>query len=1040
MKRKMILCRFLALILAGAWFSSVAYASDNSGNEFLLTFINGANSPSAEIHLTGNVDTTVEIEYPVGTSYTTANVVAGNVTVVDLPVSTMTGSDAVRLHSSNDFVVYMLSLDTYTSDASLALPVDALGTDYISVGYIPSGSSTPGLIAIAATQDGTMVDIDGTTVNLNRGEVHRIDTGAQEPSGKRITSNFPVAVTSGDKCTNIPPGVSACDTIFQMLTPVSGWGRTVSVAPLPVSNRPNGAIYRIYAAEDGSVIRQDGVDITTLNANEFVEIPQLTGAHVFSSDNPIYVMQYMTGISDSGASNGDPFMVNIPPAGQYLNFYTFSTVEGNFTEHYLNIIANNADIGSLTLDGSVVTGFTAISGTDLSYVTLSLSVGVHQTSSANPHGIVVLGLGEFNSYSYAGGQSFNPINTFYTLTIDPPTNGTVTSNGSIDCGSTCEEVVQFGLVTLTATPDSGYEFVSWGGNCSGTDNPLNFTIATDMTCSATFQIPSLGLPSAGVDHTTSLGKFGIRLTQAKGQELLGVDFCPGDPTDPAHDVCLFESPVLFDTDTSIGRSHPHLDADVTDETNGAQICGTGSSATCTNFLSDTVKDSDFAVVPDTGIFAEGPSGTTEIHTQILSFNMIDSGNCNGVSANAIRAGSAVPDPLPRSIGEVESLNVDGFPAESFFDVFVEVDVDWDMNGSVDMTVININPLVIQNDELNNLPPTVVYIHGGGENAPAVYDRATGEMIGWITIAGHGIGLDCTDNDDLIMFTDHYDNMVEQVNVDPPATLATLIVTTPSNGAVTSNGAIDCGGTCTEELLSGWPVTLSAIPDSGSQFVSWGGDCSGTDNPLNFTLTADMTCSATFETSSTTHTLTVTTPSHGSVTSNGAIDCGNTCTEELSSGSPVTLTAVPDSGYQFVSWAGDCSGTNNPLNFNLTADMTCSASFGITTLVTLLDLTATASYGAVTIVWETATEFDNAGFVVWRGQLNADKTECSLNGEDYTEVKQISPFIWAQGEAASYSYQDTQVESGNTYCYALEDVDFYGTSTYHLNNIASATVQ
>ncbi len=94
------------------------------------------------------------------------------------------------------------------------------------------------------------------------------------------------------------------------------------------------------------------------------------------------------------------------------------------------------------------------------------------------------------------------------------------------------------------------------------------------------------------------------------------------------------------------------------------------------------------------------------------------------------------------------------------------------------------------------------------------------------------------------------------------------------------------------------------------------------------------------------------------------------TEELLSGSPVTLTAVPDSGYHFVSWGGDCSGTNNPLNFTLTADMTCSATFGITTLVTLLDLTATASDGAVSIAWKTGFEFDNAGFVVWRGQLNA----------------------------------------------------------------------
>ncbi|OAD22941.1 hypothetical protein THIOM_001236 [Candidatus Thiomargarita nelsonii] len=109
-----------------------------------------------------------------------------------------------------------------------------------------------------------------------------------------------------------------------------------------------------------------------------------------------------------------------------------------------------------------------------------------------------------------------------------------------------------------------------------------------------------------------------------------------------------------------------------------------------------------------------------------------------------------------------------------------------------------------------------------------------------------------------------------------------------------------------------------------------------------------------------------------------------------------------------------------------------------TLVTLVDgsFAATASNGAVTIAWETASEIDNAGFFVWRGQLKADKTECSLNGEDYTEVKKISPFILAQGSGAYYSYEDRQVASRNSYCYVLEDIDLADKSTYHLDDISS----
>jgi len=113
----------------------------------------------------------------------------------------------------------------------------------------------------------------------------------------------------------------------------------------------------------------------------------------------------------------------------------------------------------------------------------------------------------------------------------------------------------------------------------------------------------------------------------------------------------------------------------------------------------------------------------------------------------------------------------------------------------------------------------------------------------------------------------------------------------------------------------------------------------------------------------------------------------------------------------------------------------------TTLVVIVGpLKATVLKNSVLVKWETASEIDNVGFFIWRGQLKADKTECSLNAEDYTEVKQISHFILAQGSGTRYSHEDNQVASGNTYCYALEDVDLMDKSTYHLDDISSATVQ
>ena len=111
------------------------------------------------------------------------------------------------------------------------------------------------------------------------------------------------------------------------------------------------------------------------------------------------------------------------------------------------------------------------------------------------------------------------------------------------------------------------------------------------------------------------------------------------------------------------------------------------------------------------------------------------------------------------------------------------------------------------------------------------------------------------------------------------------------------------------------------------------------------------------------------------------------------------------------------------------------------LVTLSSFTAEAGVGTVTLNWVTDTEDDNAGFIVWRGQpLNG---ECTADLNNYTDVQPISSLVDSEGNevsGAAYSYEDTEVMSGDTVCYALESRDFSDNSTYHLNAIRAATVQ
>ncbi|NIM17177.1 MAG: hypothetical protein GTO45_27675, partial [Candidatus Aminicenantes bacterium] len=63
-------------------------------------------------------------------------------------------------------------------------------------------------------------------------------------------------------------------------------------------------------------------------------------------------------------------------------------------------------------------------------------------------------------------------------------NGSITLNPS--GGTYCEGTV----VTLTAVPDTGWEFDGWSGDLSGTQNPTTITMGSNKNVTATFsQLP-----------------------------------------------------------------------------------------------------------------------------------------------------------------------------------------------------------------------------------------------------------------------------------------------------------------------------------------------------------------------------------------------------------------------------------------------------------------------------------------------------------------------------------------------------------------------
>src|SRR4029077_5175003 len=173
---------------------------------------------------------------------------------------------------------------------------------------------------------------------------------------------------------------------------------------------------------------------------------------------------------------------------------------------------------------------------------------------------------------------------------------------------------------------------------------------------------------------------------------------------------------------------------------------------------------------------------------------------------------------------------------------------------------------------------------------------------------------------------------------------TLGVAVAGNGKVTSSPAgIDCGATCSASFNSGTPVTLTATPVSGWSFQGWGGACSGT-GPCSLTMDAAKSATATFTQITYTLAVSVAGAQGGKVTSSPAgIDCGATGSASFNSGTPVTLTATPVSGWSFQGWGGACSGTG-PCSLTMDAAKSATATF---TQITYILAVSVGQGGTVT---------------------------------------------------------------------------------------------
>jgi hypothetical protein len=306
---------------------------------------------------------------------------------------------------------------------------------------------------------------------------------------------------------------------------------------------------------------------------------------------------------------------------------------------------------------------------------------------------------------------------------------------------------------------------------------------------------------------------------------------------------------------------------------------------------------------------------------------------------------------------------------------------------------------------------------------------------------------------------------------PPGDIA-LNVSQSGSGTVTSNPAgINCGPTCSASYAGDTPVVLTAAPASGWNFSSWGGDCSGTSTTCTIIMNSAKSVTATFtQNPTTTYPLNISAISgSGTVTSNPTgINCGADCTENYTSGTSVTLTAAPASGWSFSSWGGDCSGTSTTCTItinsakNVTVTFTqnppttyplnisaISGSGTVTSNPTGINCGAdcTENYTSGTSVTLTAAPASGWSFSSWGGDCSGTSTTCTITMNSaknvtatFTQPTQQTPTISAPATSTgsfsvSISYTWPLLASSQDY-YQLEESTTSGSSGF--SNIHTST--
>ncbi len=561
---------------------------------------------------------------------------------------------------------------------------------------------------------------------------------------------------------------------------------------------------------------------------------------------------------------------------------------------------------------------------------------------------------------------FSKQSYYFDLSGPSTASGKVTGSG-FDCTgfATCRQVFNYGdVVTLTATPRTGYYFAGWTGDCLGQGQTCTHTV-TGYT--------STGPKLFAYEYSVSVVKTGT-----------GAGFVQSSP---AGINCGFGC-------TMAARAYGTVITLTATANAGSTFMG-WSGGGCSG-----TADCTFTLTGDTNIEAAF-SGPTSVLT------VAKTGTGTGtVTGTGITCGADCTE----SVATGANVTLTATP-----------DVGSTFVGFTGGGCGTTSPCVVTVGSST----TVTAIFGLPQFSLTVTKTGTGADTSTVTGGGIACGSTCSASLDvgtMVTLTANpaagasFDgwsgactgmgtctvtmSAARTVNAQFTAPVFTLTVARQGAGLghVTSDlSGIDCGVDCTERYSVNTAVLLTAEPDSGSIFLGFGAPCVGTAPTCLVTITAATTVVATFAPATVPLQVSRDGTGTGVVTSAPVgINCGADCSEDVNYGATMNLSAIASADSTFTGWSGGpCTGTG-VCTISMTALTSVTANFALSdyalniSKIGLGDGTVSSSPAGLscgsscsvsfvsgTLVTLVATPSPGSAFAGWSGGGCAGTGTCSV---------------------------------------------------------------